>query len=132
MRFSKTKYESKIIQRLFNEKYGCYHALDGSKNRYYLERFTSVIVHRGLRAQHLYYYNSQLGLAAPIQNIPIALEVLKSGLKNGGFGDYCPVNIVDRGELYKEMVEGRHADFAVEYKVTQLLFLGFMILGVLL
>jgi hypothetical protein len=93
--------------------------LDGNWNYIKICSFIKDKVECTLYNQNLHTKAKLLMAAASIDGLCINHDDFMMGLHRGGFGYYCPVNLIDKNEYVKIDISCDNI-FAAEYDVTLL------------
>jgi YHS domain-containing protein len=116
LRYKQTDQDAKLIQNLYKTKYSNLYILDGSKNRLNALGVAEEVINKTLNVQHL------KALALPnmpysVETLPISADEVRAGLYKSGYQDYCPVNWVLNGNLFKSpWIDGAHTKLTAEYR----------------
>ncbi|KAJ3094596.1 adenylate kinase [Phlyctochytrium planicorne] len=99
------------LQNFYDRRYANWVTLDASKSKWSLKTALKSFLEGGTTRRQNYVDLRTKGRAAPVGNIGLSLSHLSRQM--GKFGDYCPVNLLDRGELVKGPMD---TTFTAEYQ----------------
>ncbi|KAJ3412083.1 adenylate kinase [Chytridiales sp. JEL 0842] len=94
-------YQKEIIQirKLYHKSYANCISLDGMKSRWALKEAAKKILEAGTIRRQNYIDLRTKGKAAPVGQVGMSVQHLISNI--GKYGNYCPVSLIDWGQLVK-------------------------------
>ncbi|KAI8854450.1 hypothetical protein BC829DRAFT_439159 [Chytridium lagenaria] len=99
------------LQTFYDKRYANWIVLDSSRSKWSLKSTLKDFLEGGTTRRQNYVDLRTKGRAAPVGNIGLSLAYLARQM--GKYGDYCPVNLLDRGELVKGPMD---TTFTAEYQ----------------
>lgn len=104
--------EINAIRLFFSNKYANWAQLDGAASKWAINERVKRLAEGVLLRRQNYLDLKSKGRAAPVYDIGISLLKMASCI--GKFGSYCPVRLIDNGELSKD--ESKSAIYVAEYQ----------------
>lgn len=98
--------DSLEIQELFEAKYSNWSVCDASRSKWSLKNDIQTMIQNTRKRRQMYLDLKTKGKAAPVFGIGLSNEYLKTN--KSSFLEYCPVALVDDGEIRKSNDPNRH------------------------